>query len=226
MPMPPYNGPQYQYVGPNAYGPYPTVPMQPTFPAPQTQTQPQPPIQTTTLPGRVIKPNETVTPQEVPMDGTASVFPVGYDQLAQMNAINANIANSGYQVQTAINGLSSQLANCCCETREAIQGVNYNLATGQCAITAAIANAARDIADNQNANYRALHDEIVANRMEDKNAQIAQLQSQVQALNLAQSQANQNSYLLQQLRPCPIPAYTVPNPCAAPCYSTYQSCGC
>lgn len=24
----------------------------------------------------------------------------------------------------------------------------------------------------------------------------------------------------------PIPAYTVPNPCAAPCYSTYQSCGC
>lgn len=99
-------------------------------------------------------------------------------------------------------------------------------ATGQCAITTAIANAARDIADNQNANYRALHDEIVANRMEDKNAQIAQLQSQVQALNLAQSQANQNSYLLQQLRPCPIPAYTVPNPCAAPCYSTYQSCGC
>lgn len=76
MPMPPYNGPQYQYMGPNAYGPYPTVPMQPTFQAPQPQTQPQPPIQTTTLPGRVIKPNETVTPQEVPMDGTASVFPV------------------------------------------------------------------------------------------------------------------------------------------------------
>lgn len=42
----------------------------------------------------------------------------------------------------------------------------------------------------------------------------------------SKSQANQNSYLLQQLRPCPIPAYTVPNPCAAPCYSTYQSCGC
>ena len=70
MPIAPYNGPQYQYMGPNAYGPYPTVPMQPTFQAPQTQPQPQAPIQTTTLPGRVIKPNETVTPQEVPMDGT------------------------------------------------------------------------------------------------------------------------------------------------------------
>lgn len=73
--------------------------------------------------------------------------------------------------------------------------------------------------------------EDFAMRMLQSNPQIAnnpnaQLQSQVQALNLAQSQANQNSYLLQQLRPCPIPAYTVPNPCAAPCYSTYQSCGC
>lgn len=30
MPIAPYNGPQYQYMGPNAYGPYPTVPMQHT----------------------------------------------------------------------------------------------------------------------------------------------------------------------------------------------------
>lgn len=89
-------------------------------------------------------------------------------------------------------------------------------------MTTAISQAARDITDNQNANYRALHDEIVANRMEDKNAQIQQLQSQVQALNLAQSQANQNSYLIGQLRPTPVPAYTVANP-----YSgfSYGCCG-
>ena len=74
MPMPPYNGPQYQYMGPNGYGPYPTIPTQSSFP--MTVHQTQPPIQTTTLPGRVIKPNETVTPQEVPMDGTPSIFPV------------------------------------------------------------------------------------------------------------------------------------------------------
>lgn len=76
MPISPYNGPQYQYMGPNAYGPYPTVPMQSPFQATQAPTQPQQPSQFTSLPGRVIKPNETVTPQEVPMDGTASVFPV------------------------------------------------------------------------------------------------------------------------------------------------------
>lgn len=78
------------------------------------------------------------------------------------------------------------------------------------------------ITDNQNANYRALHDEIVANRMEDKNAQIQQLQSQVQALNLAQSQANQNNYLIGQLRPSPVPAYTVANPYAG---FGYGCCG-
>ena len=167
----------------------------------------------------------------------SGICSLGYDVASQINGVNTNIMQNGYNTANAITqaqfaqqqsaaALQAQLADCCCQNREAIQGVNYNLATGQCAITTAIANAARDIADNQNANYRALHDEIVANRMEDKNAQIAQLQSQVQALNLAQSQANQNSYLLQQLRPCPIPAYTVPNPCAAPCYSTYQSCGC
>ena len=89
-------------------------------------------------------------------------------------------------------------------------------------MTTAISQAARDITDNQNANYRALHDEIVANRMEDKNAQIQQLQSQVQALNLAQSQANQNNYLIGQLRPTPVPAYTVANPYAG---FGYGCCG-
>lgn len=53
----------------------------------------------------------------------------------------------------------------------------------------------RDIIDNQNANYRALHDEIVANRMEDKNETIAQLRSEVQQLNLAASQQAQNAFI-------------------------------
>ena len=86
------------------------------------------------------------------------------------------------------------------------------MSTDACAIQNAIASAARDITDNQNANYRALHDEIVANRMEDKNEQIADLRSQVQALNLAASQQNQNRYLIDQLRPCPTPAYITCNP--------------
>lgn len=33
-------------------------------------------------------------------------------------------------------------------------------------------------------------------------------------MNLAQSQANQNQYLVNQLRPCPTPAYITCNPWA------------
>lgn len=159
---------------------------------------------------------------------------LGYDQLAQMNTINQNISTTGFGIQQAItnmgisnmqdtNALSRQLADCCCENRAAIAQVRYDMATNVCAVTNTIQSAARDIADNQNANYRALHDEIVAIRMEDKNAQIAALQSQVQALNLAQSQANQNQYLINTLRPCPTPAYITCNPWAG--QAAYGSCG-
>ena len=46
---------------------------------------------------------------------------------------------------------------------------------------------------------------------------------QVQALNLAQSQANQNQYLINTLRPCPVPAYISCNPWAN--QAAYGSCG-
>lgn len=83
--------------------------------------------------------------------------------------------------------------------------------------------------ENQNTNYRQLHDELVAYRMEDKDNTIAELRSQVNALNLSASQSNQNAYLVAQLKtPAPVPAYTVPNPngyygCQQ---NGYQSCGC
>ena len=146
---------------------------------------------------------------------------IGYRELQNFNAVNNGICQLGYQLQGDINGLSSQLASCCCDTQRSIDGVNYNMSQGFCSVTNAISAAARDITENQNANYRALHDEIVANRMEDKNAQIQALQSQVQALNLAQSQANQNQYLIDQLRPCPQPAYITCNPWGG---QTYGSC--
>ena len=151
------------------------------------------------------------------------VSQLGYADLQQFNNIANGLSQLGYQTQNAItqaqiaqmqsaNALQAQLADCCCENRAAIAQVRYDMSTDACSITNAISNAARDITDNQNANYRALHDEIVQNRMEDKNARIAELQSQVQALNLAQSQANQNQYLINQLRPCPQPAYITCNP--------------
>lgn len=87
-------------------------------------------------------------------------------------------------------------------------------ATNTCAITTAIANQTQQIMQNDNANYRQLHDEIVANRMADKDETIAQLRTQVSQMTLAASQQAQNNYLVNQLRPAPGPAYIVQNPYA------------
>lgn len=139
-------------------------------------------------------------------------------QNSVMNAMqNTNSIQQAIQADTVANmqntnALATQLANCCCENRTGFQQVGYNLATQGNAIQVAIANQTQALMQNQNNNYRALHEEIVANRMEDMKTENANLRSQIQALNLAQSQANQNTYLVNTLRPCPQPAYVVANP--------------
>ena len=139
------------------------------------------------------------------------------------SGINQAINTNGYETRLGINGLEASLANCCCDLRQqiadcccttqrGIDGINYNMAMNTNNIQQTLCNNTRDIIDNQNANYRALHDEIVANRIEDKNAQIAAQQNEINALRLRASQEAQNTYLINQLKPCPSPAYVVPNP--------------
>jgi hypothetical protein len=142
-------------------------------------------------------------------------------------ALNNTITNGFFGVQNSLTqgfsglntallqgnyALSSQLADCCCKTQRAIDGVNYNMATNTCAITNNATMNTRDIIDAVNANYRALHEEIVANRIEDKNAQITAQQNEINALRLKASQEAQNAYLINELKPCPSPSYIVPNP--------------
>ena len=90
--------------------------------------------------------------------------------------------------------------------------MNYNVATQFGTLNTTLCGLGRDIIENQNANYRALHDEIVANKIEAKNERIAELQAQVSGLQLKASQEAQNAYLLSELKPCGKPAYIVPNP--------------
>ena len=142
-------------------------------------------------------------------------------------ALNNTINNGFFGVQNSLTqgfsglntallqgnyALSSQLADCCCQTQRAIDGVNYNMAMNTNSLQQTLCNNTRDIIENQNANYRALHDEIVANRIEDKNAQIVAQQNEINALRLKASQEAQNAYLLNELKPCPSPSYIVPNP--------------
>ena len=128
------------------------------------------------------------------------------------SGINQAIATNGYETRLGTQALGSQLASCCCNIEKAVQGVNYNMAMNTNTLQNAMCLNTRDIIENQNANYRALHDEIVANRIEDKNAQIQAQQNEINALRLKASQEKQNNYLIDQLKPCPSPSYIVPNP--------------
>lgn len=141
---------------------------------------------------------------------------------ALQQAINANsVAN-----MQNTNALQTQIAQCCCDNRyEALQNANttqnlvskgfadigYQNATDTCTITTAIANQTQQIMQNDNANYRALHDELVQSQIDAKDAKIAEQASIIQSLNLAQSQANQNTYLINALKPTPIPAFSAAN---------------
>lgn len=156
------------------------------------------------------------------LDGiTNGLCTLGYDNLVQANGINANI-----------NTLSTNLQACCCDLKGLIADNKYEMAKGFCSTNNTIALSTRDIVDNMNANYRALHDEIVANRIEDKNNQIAMLQSQLNNAELKASQEAQSNYLYtaitDKLSPCPRPAYITCNPNAPLNYSiNYQNgCGC
>ena len=161
------------------------------------------------------------------------------------SGVNQAIATNGYETRLGVQSLASQLANCCCDLRQQISdcccttqrgldGVNYNMAMNTNSIQQTLYNNTRDIIESNNANYRALHDEIVANRIEDKNAQIAQQQNEINSLRLAASQANQNAVLQARMdanpaekirrtgNDCPVPAFIVPNPNC--CYN-YQVTG-
>ena len=163
-------------------------------------------------------------------------------------ALNNTISNGFFGVQNSLTqgfsglntallqgnyALSSQLANCCCGLEKGQMETNYLNAQNTCAITTNATMNTRDIIDAVNANNRALHEEIVANRIEDKNAQIQAQQNEINALRLKASQEAQNAYLISQLGPkCPEPAYVVngPTPVNFPTnccntFSGFNSCG-
>lgn len=150
-----------------------------------------------------------------------------YQQAQLVNGTNMAMANGFAQAELSrsnqqaalmqqLNAMQMQAANCCCENRAAIAQVRYDMASQACDTRNTVQNATRDIIDANNQNSRAILDFLTQSKLQD-------LQSENQGLKLAASQAAQNSYLVSQLRPSPIPAYTVQNPY---CCNQFACCGC
>ena len=164
------------------------------------------------------------------------------------NTINGNfrtldnaICTLGYQNQAGINALSAQMAQCCCDTRAAIGEVNTGIERNGWQISKQISDCCCDIekmnmqnrfdAQAYNCNTMQAIDKLgdrIIGYMADRDTQ--NLRDELQSYRLQASQAKQNQYLIDQLRPCPVPAYITCNPYAASYgfgnYGNNGGCGC
>ena len=144
-----------------------------------------------------------------------------------LQAVNADtIANmqNTFGLTTQLNAMTAQQNQCCCDMKQLIAQelgrLEYNLATEECATRQNSTDNTRAIIDNQNANTRSILEFLTQDR-------IAALQNENTALKGQISQAEQNAFLVNALRPQPDPAYIVPNPYAY--YGNgfgYGGCGC
>ena len=150
-----------------------------------------------------------------------------YQQAQLVNGTNMAMANGFAQAELSrsnqqaalmqqLNAMQMQAQQCCCDQRADTAQVRYDMAQQGCETRNQMQISTRDIIDNANANSRAILDFLTQSKLSD-------LQAENQGLKLAASQAAQNSYLVSQLRPSPIPAYTVQNPY---CCNQYAACGC
>ena len=166
----------------------------------------------------------------------------GFDQSAVMNGISgiqgslasaevsrcnaqANILatlNANQNANTAaINSLAMGLQNCCCENRQQIADVKYAIATDGAATRA-----------NTDAKVQLVLDKLCQQEIDALKAQVGNLQTQLNMANLAASQGQQTSQLLQDnnaqtaalinrlAQPNPVPAYIVQNPNGCNCGNT------
>lgn len=183
--------------------------------------------------------------QERKLDSISNgVCSLGYDQLVQMNGINTNIMGGVNTLQAAIKDCCCQTQQNTKDTQyligsnaaEISRGIekgfadtNYNLATQANGLSTTIANGfcqtsfnaqtnTRNIIDNAAANTRAILEKLNKMEVDAKDQKIADLTARLNRADLAASQAAQNTYLLSELKPCPSPAYVVPNP--------YCNCNC
>ena len=123
-------------------------------------------------------------------------YELGQDLCQGFNSVNGNISQLGYQMQ-----------NCCCETNRNIDAVRYENAKNTCdIITAGQANTQR----------------IIDIMTQDK---IEALRTELQSAQLALQNNAQTQTLINELRPCAIPAYLTCSPYTALGYGN-SGCGC
>lgn len=122
------------------------------------------------------------------------------------NGINTAILQSSNATERGFATLGYNLANCCCEIKGAIADVKYANERQTCDIINAI-----------NAGNQRLVDIYTSDKIDTLNRKLATAEAQI-------SNQAQSAYIINQLKPCPTPAYVVPNPNC--CYNYVGNNGC
>lgn len=125
--------------------------------------------------------------------------------LNSANATERGFATTNYNLATGVNGITTAIDRCCCEQAKIALESRYLNEKQTC-----------DLITNQNANTQRIIDYLSAN-------ELAKLRDEKAALTAQLSQISQNAYLVNALRPAPIPSYSVPNPfvSASACGTTF-----
>lgn len=113
-----------------------------------------------------------------------------------------SIMQSNFNNQSNFNALQNQLASCCCELGRGQENIKYALAQQTC-----------DIMANADKNTDRIINHLVQSEMEN-------LRTELQSAQFQLSQNSQTRALIDQLQPCPKPAYITCSP-----YQTYPSYG-
>lgn len=113
-----------------------------------------------------------------------------------------SIMQSNFNNQSNFNALQNQLASCCCELGRGQENIKYALAQQTC-----------DIIANADKNTDRIINHLVQTEMEN-------LRTELQSAQFQLSQNSQTRALIDQLQPCPKPAYLTCSP-----YQTYPSYG-
>ena len=126
------------------------------------------------------------------------------------NNINSNLCNGFNGINQAISNLGFNLQDCCCQTQRSIDGVNYNMAKNT-----------SDIIQANNANTQRIIDTLTQN-------EITSLRTELQSAQLQLSNFSQTQNIVNQLRPCPVPAYITCSPYTSYNFNpyNYNNCGC
>lgn len=136
-------------------------------------------------------------------------------------------------------GIISQVCNCCCDLRQQIADFRGDIALQMCnqtntlqnsintlstgvergfaATNYAFANQTCELKQAIAAQTQVINDKFCALEMREMQRENQNLRDQVQAFQLSASQQQQTQNLVAQLRPCPNPAYIVPNPFGCGC---------